>query len=272
MRTGFTLPGTLPVMQLPVWTRSARGACVALLAVGACAPSFKLSKFKTNPALYAAAMRQYKEKHWDNAIQAFERLTLDLPARDTLLPFAYWYLAAAHANKGEHLLAAQGYARLNQTFPDDSLADDAMLAEAAQYTKMWRKPALDSQYGLTALATYRSMLELYPDSPLAPQAQQGVQRMLEWLATKDYLTGLHYVRRKAPDSAILYFKDVIKNYPETEHARESYLRLVEVYRSINYRDDARDACSTLHQKYPGDREVRSICGPPPPATVAKPAS
>jgi outer membrane protein assembly factor BamD (BamD/ComL family) len=70
----------------------------------------------------------------------------------------------------------------------------------------------------------------------------------------------------------LYFKDVIKNYPETEHARESYLRLVEVYRSIHYRDDARDACTTLHQKYPGDREVRTVCGPPAPATVAKPAT
>ena len=64
------------------------------------------------------------------------------------------------------------------------------------------------------------MVELYPDSPLAPKAQEGAQRMLEWLATKDYLTGVYYVRRKAPDSAILYFKDVIKNYPETDHARD----------------------------------------------------
>jgi len=257
-------------MQLPSWPRTVRRACIALVCVGACTPAFKLSKFKTNDALYAAAMRAYQTSHWDNAIQAFERLTLDLPARDSLLPRAYWYLATAHARKEEHLLAAQGYSRLNQTFPDDTLADDAMLAEATEYAKMWRKPSLDPQYGHTALATYRSMIELYPDSPLAPQAQQGAQRMLEWLATKDYLTGVHYARRKAPDSAILYFKDVIKNYPETAQARSAYLRLVEVYRSINYRDDARDACSTLHQKYPGDREVRVTCGPPPPATVAQP--
>jgi len=256
-------------MLLSRWPYRIRGI-VALLALGACSPAFKLSKFTTNDALYAAAMREFNARHWDNAIQAFERLTLDLPARDTLLPRSYWYLATAHARKDEHLLAAQGYARLNQTFPDDSLADDAMLAEGNEYAKMWRKPELDSQYGLTALATYRSMLELYPDSPLAPTAKQGVDRMLEWLATKDYETGLHYVRRKAPDSAILYFKDVIKNYPETARARDAYLRLVEVYRSINYRDDARDACTTLRQKFPSDREVLSVCGPPPPATVARP--
>jgi outer membrane protein assembly factor BamD len=243
-----------------------------LLVASACTPAFKLSKYRTSPLLYTASMREYKQRHWDNAIQGFERLTLDLPARDSLLPLAYWYLATAHANKDEHLLAAQGYSRLNQTFPDDSLADDAMLAEATQYTKLWRKPALDAQYGQTALATYRSMLELYPDSPLAAKAQEGAQHMLEWLATKDYLTGMHYVRRKAPDSAILYFKDVIKNYPETDHARQSYLRLVEVYRTINYRDDARDACATVYQKYPKDDEVRTVCGPPPPPTVAQPAT
>lgn len=215
-------------------------------------------------------MREFNARHWDNAIQAFERLTLELPARDTLLPRSYWYLATAHARKDEHLLAAQGFARLNQTFPDDTLADDAMLAEAREYATLWRKPALDAQYGQTALVTYRSMLELYPDSPLAPQAQRGAEKMLEWLATKDYLTGMHYARRKAPDSAILYFRDVVENYPETARARDAYLRLVEVYRSINYRDDARDACATLRQKYPGDREVLSTCGPPPPATVAQP--
>lgn len=264
------MPGKLPVMLLSSWLHRRRNACLVALAVTACAPSFKLSRYRTNDTLYAAATREYRARRWDNAIQAFERLTLDLPARDTLLPRAYWYLATAHGRKEEHLLAAQGYARLNQTFPDDTLADDAMLAEALEYSSLWRKPALDSQYGLTALATYRSLVELYPDSPLAPRAQQGIERILEWLAAKDYLTGMHYVRRKAPDSAILYFKDVIKNYPESAHARASYLRLVEVYRSINYRDDARDACATLYQKYPGDREVRTICGPPSPARVAQP--
>ena len=256
-------------MLLFSWPRKAWGV-VALGVLCACSQSFKLSRYRTNDTLYAAATREYNARHWDNAIQAFERLTLDLPARDTLLPRAFWYLATAHARKGEHLLAAQGYSRLNQTFPDDTLADDAMLAEAREYGKMWRKPALDSQYGQTALATYRSMIELYPDSPLAPQAQQGVQRLMEWLATKDYLTGMHYVRRKAPDSAILYFKDVIQNYPETAKVRDAYLRLVEVYRSINYREDARETCATLQQKYPADREVRSLCGPPA-TTVAQPA-
>src|SRR3954469_5834172 len=125
-------------------------AALVLTVGAACQHEFKPASFKTNEQLYRAGVHEFERQKWDNAIQAFERLTLDLPARDSLLPLSYWYLATAHAQKGEHLLAAEGYSRLNQPFPDDSIADDAMLAEAAQYTKMWRKPTLDSQYGQTA--------------------------------------------------------------------------------------------------------------------------
>jgi outer membrane protein assembly factor BamD len=256
-------------MHLSRWPRIARGG-LALLALCACSQSFRLSRFRTNDALYQAAMREFGAGRWDHAVQAFEKLTLELPARDSLLPRSYYYLATAHARKDEHLLAAQAYSRLTETFPDDTLADDALLAAAREYAKMWRRPELDAQYGHTALATYRTLPELYPDSPLVPQAEAGVNRLLEWLATKDYETGMHYVRRKAPDSAIIYFRDVIENYPTTARARDAYLRLVEVYRSINYREDVKDTCATLHQKYPGDREVRDVCGPALPTAVAQP--
>src|SRR4030095_3315349 len=46
--------------------------------------------------LYGAGLREYQRRHWGNAVAAFEKLTTDLPARDTLLPRAYWYLANAH--------------------------------------------------------------------------------------------------------------------------------------------------------------------------------
>src|SRR5678816_4480201 len=88
-RTRSTLPGNPPVMYLSSRPRIVRGTYIALVAVVACGPAFKLSKYKGNAELYAAATREYKKGHWDNAIQAFERLTLDLPARDSLLPLSY---------------------------------------------------------------------------------------------------------------------------------------------------------------------------------------
>src|SRR5438477_426181 len=248
-------------MQLPRWSRPALlGLAVAL---AACGQGFKLSSYKTNQSLYAAAIREFKKHNWDNAIQAFERLTLELPARDSLLPSAYFHLGRAHQEKGEYLLAAQSYSRLAESFPDDSLADDAMFQAGKSYSKLWHSPSLDPTHGHTALAEFNSMVELYPDSPLRPQAQKEALRLEEWFATKDYDTGMHYLRRKAFDSAIIYFKDVVKGHPATDKARQANLRLVDAYRAIHYREDAADVCNSLRQAFPNDREVRATCGATP---------
>jgi outer membrane protein assembly factor BamD len=240
-----------------------RAAAVLTALVGAaCSPAFKVARYRTNEALYGAALREFNRRHWDNAIQAFERLTLDLPARDPSLPAAYFYLGKAHQNKREFLLGAQAFSRLAESFPDDTLGDDAMYESARSYANLWRKPSLDPTHGYTAIATYRSMLELYPDSPRKPDGERAIKRLEEWFATKDYETGMHYFRRKAYDSAIIYFKDVVKNHPETVKARDANLRLVEAYRAIRYREDAAEVCTSLRQKYPGDRDVLGLCGAP----------
>jgi len=59
------------------------------MALAACRPEFELKKFTNNESLYSASLREYQRHHWDNAISGFEKLTTDLPARDSLLPRSY---------------------------------------------------------------------------------------------------------------------------------------------------------------------------------------
>jgi outer membrane protein assembly factor BamD len=253
-----------------------RSAAALLLAVAAgCAHEFQTKNYKTNEDLYRAGLREFDRHKWDNAIAAFEKLTLDLPARDSLLPRSYWYLATAHERQGEHLLAAQSYSKLVESFPDDSSADDAALEAARSYWKMWRKPALDPTYGETALATYNTLIGLYPTSPLIPQAQKELAELENWFATKNYDAGLFYFRRKAFDSAILYFKDVLTRWPNSPTAKLSSIKLVEAYRAIRYREDASELCTELRKKYANDDGVKQAClgvpdAPTPTAATAVP--
>lgn len=251
---------TLPLLALGL----------ALSGLVACARGFQINRYASSPsALYAAGLREYQRKHWDSAVAAFEKLTLELPARDTLLPRAHYYLGKSHGRRGENLLAAQSFSRLVESFPDDSLADDALIESAEAYKRLWRKTVLDAQYGQTSIETYRTLLSLYPNSPLRDRATRGISQLEEWMAAKDYDAGMFYLRRKAYDSAIIYFRDVTTGFPATDKARQSYLRLADAYRAIRYRDDLAEVCSTLRQTYPTDREVRSTCGGVP-ATAATP--
>jgi outer membrane assembly lipoprotein YfiO len=244
--------------------RFARWRLAALLvlmpALAACRPTFQLKRFTTDTALYQASLREFERRRWDNAVAGFERLTTALPARDTLLPRAFWYLAKAQQGRREWLLAAQSFQRLVEGFPEDSLADDAQVETARSYRRLWRKPALDAQYGETALAAYRQLLGLYPDSPHINAATAELAELEEWFAKKNYDIGQHYLRRKMYDSAIIYFRDVMRLYPKTPTARKAGLRMVQAYRTIRWNDEAKEVCTNLRQSYPADTEVRQACG------------
>src|SRR5512146_2435733 len=202
-------------------------AALAFCLAAACRPEFQLKNLTTNEALYTASLREFQRHHWDNAVTGFEKLTTDLPPRDTLLPRSYWYLASAHERMDEHLLAAQSYNRLVETFPEDSLADDAALQAARAYRLLWRKPELDPTYGETALSSYNTLIGLYPNSPLVPTAQKEIGELENWFAIKDFDAGDYYFRRKAYDSSILYFKDILTKYAATPKAYDAALRLVD---------------------------------------------
>ena len=233
---------------------------MAATALTACRGGFRINRFPTSDALYAAGLREYQQRHWGNAVLAFEKLTTDLGPRDSLLPRSYWYLGRAHAEQREHLLAAQSFSRLFESFVDDTLADDAAFQAAESYKRLWRKPTLDPTYGETALATYNTMLGLYGEtSPHAEEARRSVIELEQWFATKEYETGLFYFRRKAYDSANIYFLNVIERWPHVPRVRDAQLRLAESYRAIRYREQLDETCTKLRDAYPGDEEVAEVC-------------
>src|SRR5690348_17301296 len=111
---------------------------VGLAAIAAsCHPPFQPLKFPTNQALYEASVKKLQGHHWDDAVAGFEQLSTALPARDPLMPIVLFKLGKAYEGKGEDLLAAQSYSRVPESFPTDTLADDAMLAAGRAYTRMW---------------------------------------------------------------------------------------------------------------------------------------
>jgi outer membrane assembly lipoprotein YfiO len=236
-----------------------------LVVAAACRPAFQPRAFPSSGALFNASLAEYRKKNYDNAVTGFERLTLDLSARDTLLPLAHWYLAHAHEMKQEHLLAASSYARLAESFPDDSLAPLALLLAGNSYAALWRRPDLDPTYGDLAQIQYRQLAAVYPDSPMRKQADSASLAIDEKKAAKDFGIGMHYVRRNAFESSLIYFKDVVKNFPMTKVAREALMEMVVVYRrpELKYVPEATETCVTLRTAYAGDAAVAALC----PSTV-----
>lgn len=233
-----------------------------MVTLSACGGGFRVDRFggETGP-LFAAGVREMNLKKWGNAILAFEKLATDLPARDTLLPLTQFYLGKSRIGNSEFLLAAQAFSKVSENFPEDSLADDAMYESARAYQKLWRSAELDSQYGTTSQAAFRTLVAVYPDSPRRKDAERELGALEEMFATKEYLAGYYYFRRKAYDPAILYFKTVVNNFPATAKSRDAYLRMIESYRVIRYTEEAAEACTAVRVRFAKDPEVQQLCPP-----------
>jgi len=229
-----------------------------------------------NPTdLYTESLKRLEAGKTQDAILGFDKLTLELPARDTLLPRAHYHLGRAHAKRKDWLLAGQAYTRMASGFPDDSLADDALLQAGHAYAEIWDDPELDPTYGRSAIAVYQSLIDTYPTSPLRADAERGIATMRARLAEKDFRIGEHYRRRRSPHSAILYYKQAIERYPDARRAKDAYARMAEVYKSIGYEEDYRETCGEARGKFPTEALIQSACSGvpavvPPPTPAAPP--
>jgi outer membrane protein assembly factor BamD (BamD/ComL family) len=87
-----------------------------------------------------------------------------------------------------------------------------------------------------------------------------LRELEEHFARKDFLNGDFYFRRGAYDSAILYFRHLIASYPSATAVPDAFVRLVEAYRAIGYREEQEETCAHLRQYFGGRDDVRRVCG------------
>jgi outer membrane protein assembly factor BamD len=102
----------------------------------------------------------------------------------------------------------------------------------------------------------------YPESTAAKRARIRIRELNELFAAKEYKNGMFYLRLRAYDSAIIYFKDVIAEYGESSYAPLAVLRLVDAYRRIGYEEEEREMCDYLRQFYPETAAQTETCGSP----------
>ena len=70
---------------------------------------------------------------------------------------------------------------------------------------------------------------------------------------------MYYFRRKAYDSGILYFKNVLTKYADVAQARDAALRLVESYKANRYQGRRVRAVRAAAAAVSEGRDVRERC-------------
>ena len=219
-------------------------------------------------ALWDRAMAQYRRGRWSKASTLFERVTLEVPAGDTLAVMAHFYLAESYFGLGNQLQAAREFRKVSDDSPNSRLAPEALLRTGDAYADLWRRPELDDSYAQTAKATFQELLNRYPDAPAAARARMRIADLEEWFAVKEYRSAPYYYRLKAYDSAILYLKDIAATYPRARITPTALLRLVDAYRVLGYAEDRRETCTYIRRFHPVTPGLDVACPAPRDSTPA----
>lgn len=207
----------------------------------------------------ARAMAMFRRGNFRGAQNLLQRLTFEFGRNQPELATARFYLAECNFQLGDRVLAASEFRKVADEFPTSEYAPLALLRAGDSNLRLWRRAELDPTYGEVALATYHELATRYPDSDAAARARPHVVRLQNQFAEKAYKNGMFYFRRKAWDSAIIYFKEVIANFPEARRAPDALLRLVDTYRAIGYTPELQETCAHLRRFYPRASGLERSC-------------
>jgi outer membrane protein assembly factor BamD len=207
--------------------------------------------------LWAQGIEEYNRGRWSEAIRYFDRFIL-VGGIDPRVHQARFYSAEAHFNRREYVTAASRFASLAGDLGRADLAAQARMMACRSYYELSPDPQLDQEYTRAAIDHCQALTDYFPDSEYTPEASRIVAEMWNRLAAKAFQSGDWYLRRRAYDSALIYFEDVVRLYPRTTYAPRALRRMMDVYEILDYDDELEETRARLLRAYPDSPEARAL--------------
>jgi outer membrane protein assembly factor BamD len=207
-------------------------------------------KNETIDVLYDKALASYKRKAFKDAIEQFEEV-------ERQHPYSEW---AAHA---QIMAAYSGYRggqfddavsildRFVKLHPTHSSTPYAYYLTALCYYTQISDVGRDQKMTEDARTALKDVINRYPDSHYAKDAQLKLDLTEDHLAGKEMEVGRYYQRHNDYPAAINRFKFVVDKFQTTGHAAEALHRLVETYLRLGVVDEAKKYAAVLGYNYPG---------------------
>jgi outer membrane protein assembly factor BamD len=243
-----------------------------LVAAAACHPSSGKKSSELAPApvklsastyqvdsIWNRAVRNFRSGSYGHAAEDFQRALLELVPGDPRIPEAHFFLGESYFGSGSQLQAVREFRRVSDEYPNNPLAPDALGRAGDAYADLWSRPELDPTYGRSAIATYTELLNRYPESQAAAKARVQLTALSDKFAWKEWEAAQFYLKLKQYDAGILYLKSVVATYPDTPAAQLALVRLVTIYQSLGYTQDAKEMCGALRQYHPGTANIDKLC-------------
>ena len=210
---------------------------------------------------YETAKKSVQNKNYRRAIQIYEAIQARYPfsdlARQIQLELMYAYYKSGQ--KEQAIEAADTFMRENPIHPQ---VDYALYIKGLAYyegapgllERMFRKdvtqrPPLDVEMAYSSL---RRLVERFPASQYAPDAEQRMVAIKNRLADYENHVADYYLRRGAYVAALNRAKGALEKYHGATSNATSLQLMAEAYEKLGMNDLAANTRRVLAENFPGD--------------------
>ncbi len=203
-------------------------------------------------AIYSKAETLLDKQSYSDAAKAYEEVDINHPysqeARRAIVMAAYAYYKDGKYD--EAVGAAERYLTLHPGTPESDLAQNVV---GMSYYDRILDPKRDQTNARKALQAYLTLLQRYPDSRYAGEAENRARILRDLLAANEMTVGRYYLRHNNYLAAINRFKVVVADYQTTAQIEEALSRLTEAYLSLGIIPEAQSTAAVLGYNFPDSK-------------------
>lgn len=228
----------------------------------------KMQRLLTADELYKRGLDQLKPHRaflfWhvtdtEDAIATFQQIVDNFPESDYALQ-AQLQIAKAYFDEGKHEEAEAQYKEFIETHPTHGTVPQAMYQAGLCKFKEIPIRERDQTKTKEAAGYFELLINKFPDSPYAEQAQARLDECKGKLAAHDYAVAEFYLEREDYRGALNRCSTILANYPGAGWDARALYCVGLAHYHLEEPERAREALEQLVEEYPSDPNAGSAKG------------
>ncbi len=191
----------------------------SLIFSSSCSKYSKILKSQDINLKYEAAIKYYEDKDYYKAYPLLEELTVVFRGTSKAEKLNYYY-AYCDYNTGDLFMASYRFKNFTSTFPNSSYSEECLFMSAYCHYLLSPTYSLDQEDTKNAMDELQLFLNKYPKSNLADSCNSLVDDLHWKLETKAFSIAKQYYKMRSYKAAIIAFKNILKDFPDTEYKEE----------------------------------------------------
>lgn len=198
------------------------------------------------------AMKRVSKKNYTDAVRILDDIKYQCGG-SALMDSVYYYGGIANFRMKQYTDARIEFERLSREFPRSQFVEEAQY-RVGQMIYLQSNP-FDRDQTETKEAVYyfSTFLERFGSGTYADSARHHIRLCKEKLAKKELKNALFYHKQGQNEAALVYFKSLLSQYPESEYVNEARVYMTQILLDLNQNDEAKEVFEDLDSSGFGEK-------------------